>query len=249
MSAQLFVLLPPSEAKSAGGAEYSQVGEFDEVLAVARRQVMGALSKLLDTASVSALEKTLGVRGPLLERALASTGAVVRGVGQVLPAWQRYTGVVWAHLDASTLSEPQRGRLLVPSGLYGLTSGNDLVADYRLKMSVSLAPLGRLASFWRPHLTLALTERVRGAVVVDLLPREHSAAIDEVELGGVCEMHRVTFVDHDGERAVGHDAKAVKGEVARMVTLNGLEGLAKFRWNGWKAHHHRGVVRIVAPRA
>ncbi|MBW4078337.1 MAG: peroxide stress protein YaaA [Acidobacteria bacterium] len=249
MSAQLFVLLPPSEAKAVGGVGHAHTGAIDEQLSAARQEVVSALSTLLDTATPNVFEKTLGVRGPLLDRALASTRAIVDGSCELLPAWQRYTGVVWAHLDPSTLSDAQRRQLLVPSGLYGLTSGVDPVADYRLKMSASLAPLGKLSSYWRPRLAPVFTEQMRGAVVVDLLPREHELAIDETQLRDRCEFHRVTFVHHDGARAVGHEAKAAKGEVARVVVTRGWDSLAEFRWNGWKAHRHRGEVRIVAPRA
>ncbi|MHB1208841.1 MAG: peroxide stress protein YaaA [Acidimicrobiales bacterium] len=249
MSAHLFVLLPPSEAKAVGGVGRAYTGAFDEQLGAARREVVSALSTLLDTAGRDVLEKTLGVRGPLLDRALASTRAIADGSCECLPAWQRYTGVVWAHLDPSTLSDAQRRQLLVPSGLYGLTSGVDPVADYRLKMSASLAPLGKLSSYWRPRLAPVFTERMRGAVVIDLLPREHEVVIDDAQLRELCEFHHVTFVHHDGARAVGHEAKAAKGEVARAVVTLGWDSLAKFRWNGWKAHRHRGEVRIVAPRA
>lgn len=249
MSGPLFVLLPPSEAKAEGGVGHSGAGLFDERLGDARNQVVTALAALLQSADRGVIEKTLGVRGPLLDRALLSTAAIVEGTSEVLPAWRRYTGVVWAHLDPLTLSESKRGRILIPSGLYGITSGIDPVPDYRLKMSASLIPLGKLASYWKPALAPVLKEHVSGATVVDLLPHEHGAAIDIVQLRASCEVHRVSFVRHDGARAVGHEAKAVKGEVARAVLSDGWTSLGKFRWNGWKAHRHHGELRIVAPRS
>lgn len=248
MSGPLFVLLPPSEAKADGGVRRSPSGEFDARLSVARRGIEAALASLLEAASPGALEKTLGVRGSLLERALVSTRAIVDGVPETLPAWQRYTGVVWTHLDPATLSESQRHHLLIPSGLYGITSGTDPVANYRLKMNASLAHLGKLASYWKSLLTPVLEEYLSGAVVVDLLPREHEVAIDFARLRTVCEVHSIAFVQHDGSRAAGHDAKAVKGEVARALLSDGLERLADFRWNGWKARRHREELRIVASR-
>ncbi|MHB1251139.1 MAG: peroxide stress protein YaaA [Acidimicrobiales bacterium] len=247
MSGPLFVLLPPSEAKALGG-EHPYSGAFDDQLGASRHELVLALARLLETATPAVLEKTLGVRGPLLQRALGATRAIVDGTFEVLPAWQRYTGVVWTHLDPWTLSESQRSHLLIPSGLYGITSGADPVADYRLKMSASLAPVGKLAAYWRPLLAPVLKERLDGATLVDLLPHEHEVAIDATQLRSSCEVHRVAFVDHDGARAVGHDAKAVKGELARAALTDGWASLAKFRWNGWKAHVHRGELRIVAPR-
>lgn len=249
MSGALFVLLPPSEAKADGGVRPTSAGAFDERLADARHEVVRALHTLLQSADRGELEKTLGVRGPLLERALLSSRSIVEGTCDVLPAWRRYSGVVWSHLDPATLSDAMRSRLLIPSGLCGITSGSDPVPDYRLKMSASLSSLGTLAAHWRPVLTPALIDHVRGAAVVDLLPHEHARAIDVDQLRVSCDVHRVNFVRHDGARAVGHEAKAVKGEVARAVLCDGWSNLAKFRWNGWKAHRHHDEIRIVAPRS
>ncbi len=249
MSGALFVLLPPSEAKADGGVRPTSAGAFDEQLGDARRQVVSALRTLLQGADDAALEATLGVRGALLERALLSSRNIVEGTFDVLPAWRRYTGVVWSHLDPATLSTSMRSRLLIPSGLYGITSGSDPVPDYRLKMSASLSPLGTLVAHWRPVLAPVLIDHVSGATVVDLLPHEHARAIDVDQLSASCEVHRVSFVRHDGARAVGHEAKAVKGEVARAVLCEGWSSLEKFRWNGWKARRHHGELRIVAPRS
>lgn len=248
MSGSLFVLLPPSEAKTDGGAPNGLGGQFDAELAPARREVVTALGTLLETSSRPKLEKALGVRGALLERALLSTRAIVEGVADTLPAWQRYSGVVWTHLEPATLSESQRRQLLIPSGLYGVTSGVDRVADYRLKMSASLAPLGKLASYWKPRLTPVLEKSLRDATVVDLLPHEHEAAFDFERLRDSCVVRTVAFVQRDGARAAGHDAKAVKGEVARTLLRDGWDGLEDFRWNGWRSRRHHESLRIVAPR-
>lgn len=248
MSGPLFVLLPPSEGKTEGGVRGEAAGAFDIELGPARNDVVVALTTLLETATNAELERTFGVRGPLLARALVSMRALVDGEVETLPAWQRYTGVVWTYLDPVSLSESQRRQLLIPSGLYGVTSGVDPVADYRLKMNVSLSFLGKLASYWKPLLTPVLEEHLVGGVVVDLLPHEHEVAFDFARLRHSCEVQSVAFVQHDGAGAAGHDAKAVKGEVARTLLRDGLEGLTDFRWNGWKAHHHHGELRIVAPR-
>lgn len=247
MSRVLYVFLPPSEAKADGGEEYGFDGDFSS-LAGARQSVVAELAHLIDASSTRELEKTLGVRGPLLERALVATRALVNGEAGTTAAWQRYTGIVWSHLDAATLTSDQRARLLVPSGLYGVTSGLDPVADYRLKMNCSLGSLGRLSAYWKPMMINALADHLRDSIVVDLLPREHEVAIDFERLGESCEVHHISFVRHDGARAAGHDAKAVKGEVARHLLVSGVDGLDGFRWSGWRARVRHGHVRIVAPR-
>lgn len=248
MARSLFVLLPPSEAKVHGGFRVVKEGSFDEGLRAPRREVVTALAGLLEGGPRELLEKTLKVRGPLLERALESSLEVVRDAAPLLPAWKRYSGVVWSSLGPETLRRAQRRRILVPSGLYGITSAEDFVADYRLKMNVSLAPIGNLASFWKPHLTPALLEFLEGATVVNLLPREHEAAIDLAELNRACDVVTISFVDHHGDRAAGHDAKAVKGVVAREILTGKLDSMASFRWGGWKAGLHDGEFRVAAPR-
>jgi cytoplasmic iron level regulating protein YaaA (DUF328/UPF0246 family) len=185
------------------------------------------------TSAPERVERLLGVRGSLLERAMASSRLVVAGRAPVMPAWQRYSGVVWTHLDPVTLSRVERARVIVPSGLYGVTTGEDPVADYRLKMSASLSPLGNLATFWRPRLTKVLKRHLAGAVVVNLLPKEHAASIDEPALREVCEFVTVRFEDSGGA-AVGHAAKAVKGTLARELLMGGLDALRSFGSDQWR---------------
>jgi cytoplasmic iron level regulating protein YaaA (DUF328/UPF0246 family) len=248
VTGSLFVLLPPSEGKEAGGSRAVKIGAFDGTLGSSRLEVVGALARVLESDDETILIRTLGVRGPLLERALAATRSVVEGRAPVLPAYQRYSGVVWSHLDPASISEATRRRILVPSGLYGLSAGTDLVADFRLKMNVNLAPLGNIARYWRPLVTEAICGYVRRATVVNLLPKEHTAAIDFEMLGAVCDVIDVSFVSHDGTRAVGHDAKAVKGLVAREVLTKGEGSIASFRWEGWKACVRGERIEVVAPK-
>ena len=139
------------------------------------------------------------------------------------PAAQRYTGVLYKELDPSSLSGTALRRfnsnVLVVSGLWGLVAPKDLIPEYRLKMSASLAGLGKMSTWWRPFVTDALEERVRRAVVWDLLPKEHAAAIDWNRL----EPRRrvtVTFLDRDG-RTVSHWNKLLKGSIVRWLAETG----------------------------
>ena len=56
-----------------------------------------------------------------------------------MPAWRRYSGVVWDHLDPASLTH--RAPIVVVSGLHGLVGAEDPLPDYRLKMSANVAPL------------------------------------------------------------------------------------------------------------
>ena len=66
--------------------------------------------------------------------------------------------------------------MLIVSGLFGVVAPPDPIPHYKLKMSAALPGTGRLSTWWRPRLTAALAEQLRGRVVWDLLPQEHSAA-------------------------------------------------------------------------
>lgn len=241
------LLLPPSEAKADGGRPVGRPDAFADELAGPRAGVLAELERVLRSRRPAVQDRVLGVRGELLTRALAATDALVAGTAPVLPAWKRYTGVVWAALEPATLSPGARRRVLVPSGLYGLTTAADPVADHRLKLMVSLGRLGRLSTFWRPEVTAALARRTAGRTVVDLLPAEHAHAVDLAALARVGRVVRVRFVAADGARAVGHGAKSAKGRLARVLLDDGLDGVGGFVFDGWRAEVDGDVVTVTAP--
>ncbi|CAN5778975.1 hypothetical protein BH23ACT2_BH23ACT2_17410 [soil metagenome] len=146
------------------------------------------------------------------------------GVGPTRPAIERYRGVLYQELDAGSLRGAARRRLhrrvLVVSGLWGLVAPADPIPDYKLKMGTRLGSLGRLSTWWRPRLTEALVSPVRGAVVWDLLPNEHAAALD---WDALAPRNRITvrFVDRRG-RAVSHWNKLLKGSIVRWLAETGV---------------------------
>jgi uncharacterized protein len=102
--------------------------------------------------------------------------------------------------------------VVVVSGLLGLVALDDPTPEYRLKMGASLAPYGKLSTWWRPVLGKSITTWAAQRFVVDLLPNEHRAACESADVRGV----RVAFVERDGKVA-GHDAKVAKGRLARHL--------------------------------
>lgn len=249
MARRPFVLLPPSEGKEGGGSRTARIGTFDAALDEPRQDVVAALATLLDRGGPGEIERVLRVRGALLERAIEASHAVVDQRVRWLPAWRRYSGVVWSHLDPSTLSRGQRRNIIVPSGLYGVTTAQDVVGDYRLKMNVALAPFGGLATFWRPWVTPVLAQHCAGATVVNLLPGEHASAINMEALNETCKIVVIRFVAEGGVVVAGHEAKAVKGVVARQLSLDGLSVLETFNWRGWRTKRTLRDGRVLAPRA
>ena len=196
MARRTLVLLPPSEGKSTGGtgAPWAPGMQLFPDLDAQRALVLDAL----------------GADHPAR-------------VGPTRPAIERYSGVLYRELDVPTLSAEHRRRLyrnvVILSGLWGAVAPRDPIPDYRLKMGARCEPLGRMSSWWRPHLTEALRPRVRGAVVWDLLPVEHSAALD---WNALAPGHRVTirFLDQNG-KTISHWNKLLKGSVVRWLSETG----------------------------
>jgi cytoplasmic iron level regulating protein YaaA (DUF328/UPF0246 family) len=211
----LGLLLPPSEGKASGGNGPSwapELGQFSE-LAARRAQLVRALD-----AVGGGDERLLGVGGQhLIDARLANSFLTDN---PCLPAWRRYTGVVWSALEASSLPAEVKRRamssVVVVSGLLGLAALNDPTPEYRLKMGASLAPFGKLSTWWRPAIGETLTAWAGRRFVVDLLPNEHRAACSTARLRGVS----VTFVERAGKVA-GHDAKSAKGRLARHLLISG----------------------------
>jgi len=211
----LVLLLPPSEGKVAGGDGPPwtvDAGGFG-VLAPARTRVANALRR-----HRGGTGRMLGATGSLLRTARAANLALVGA--PTLPAWQRFSGVVWEHLGPATLRAPARRRaragVIVVNAVTGLAGWDDPVPDFRLKLSASVPPVGNLATFWRAPLSGALHDRLVGRTVVDLLPNEHRAAWSSAADDGAYRLVRPALATPDGKPA-GHAGKAAKGRLARAL--------------------------------
>jgi cytoplasmic iron level regulating protein YaaA (DUF328/UPF0246 family) len=217
------LLLPPSEGKADGGTLSGSVAGWDPsdgmfgTLSPRRTELAALLAE-----SRGGDEQLLGVTGEHLARAQAVNSALLGA--PTMPAWQRYTGVVWEHLDPATLPAAARRKIVVFSGLLGLVRGDDPTPDYRLKMSMNPG-VGKLSSWWRPDLSHRLNSTARSKVVIDLLPQEHRAAwTPDSRVEGVS----VSLLDPSGKPG-GHFAKAAKGELARALLVDGLQVLDTWR--------------------
>jgi len=216
---KLIILLPPSEGKAESGKTGTRFtetsGTFGKSLGKQRREVVAALKQVRGGSP-----KLLGVSGAHLTRAQQANLAV-HGA-KTLPASQRYTGVVWDHLDLASLplatQKIAAKNIIIISGLLGLVTAGDPTPDYRLKIGASLAPMGKLSSWWRDEISNVLNKHCAGAVVISLLPQEHSAALIPDSESIQSYLH-VDLATKSG-KAGGHDAKAAKGRLARHLLIN-----------------------------
>ncbi len=243
MSRLPLILLPPSEGKALGGGARGRGGALGGLLAEPRAVLLASLSAL--SGDRAAVERLTRSKGPLLDRAIDSFARLVAGDAALLATWRRYTGVVWTHLEPATLTPAQRRRILVPSALYGVTGGEDPIADYRLTFHANVAGCGPLGVYWRDSVSSALSQVAGRSPVVDLLPAEHRRVVDLERLAATARVITVRFESADGQKAIGHVAKAVKGVLARRLLDEGLDALESFTWGPWRAAMHDDRVATV----
>ena len=218
MPRRRIILIPPSEGKALGGEgptwEEAE-GATDHPLHAHRRTVVDALTAALgrELADRAAAASVLGVKGDALDRALDADAGL--DAAATLPAIERYDGVLYQHLDATSFDARTRARLVrsvrILSGLWGVLRPDEAIPDYRLKMGATLPGLGKLSAWWRRPLSEHLAAEIRSAEVWNLLPQEHAAAV-RVPRGTTVLTATFLRPGRDGSPvAVSHWNKALKG--------------------------------------
>ncbi|MGW0006588.1 peroxide stress protein YaaA [Nocardia grenadensis] len=217
----MLVLLPPSETKSDGGSggplELSALA-FDSLTEV-RAQLISDLVAL--AGDPDAARAALGL-GKNSEAELARNAAV--RTSPTRPALERYTGVLYDALDASSFTRAQRAkalaRIAVGSALFGAVRAGDPIPAYRLSGGSKLPGRPTLAAVWRDHLGPALRDAAGDELVVDLRSGTYQ------QLGRVPGAVTATVLtEHaDGSRTVvSHFNKHHKGLLARALVLTRAE--------------------------
>ena len=222
----MIVLLPPSEAKAAGGSG-PPVGARPALstpsLAAPRAALLSALRRAART-DRAALVTGLTLPAGLADAALAADIAATRA--PTLPALDRYTGVLYAALQPARLPRAARARaerdLVVLSGLWGVVRGGDLVPDYRVPAAGSVPGLGRVAAHWREPLRAVLPALLADEPVVDLRSTDYRALWrpDRALAGQVVEVRVLADRGRGDPAPVSHHAKSVKGLLARALVVS-----------------------------
>jgi len=147
------------------------------------------------------------------------------------PAIERYTGVVYEHINWPTLSEKSKKYMekhtFIFSGLFGMLTPMTLIPDYKLKMNVL-----SLQHHWNPILTEALNNEKS---IIDLLPQVHRKAYTPNKKNVI----PVDFliINKGKKTAAGHFGKAVKGEFIRHMAQNNVTNIdefSSFEYDGFK---------------
>ena len=212
----MLLVLPPSETKRDGGTEGTtldlwQLGYW--ALTPQRNLAVAALARL--SKSVSLSREALGL-GPRQRFEIDRNRALM--AAPLLPALDRYTGVLYDGLSAETLSPSARafadGHVVIGSALFGLLRANDGIPAYRLSHDSRL-PGQSLRALWRDGVSVELAQRP--GVILDLRSEAYSALGPAPRREGSFYI-RVLSAGPDGTRtALSHFNKKAKGEFTRAV--------------------------------
>ncbi|HEY0247829.1 MAG TPA: peroxide stress protein YaaA [Gryllotalpicola sp.] len=229
----MLLLLPPSETKRPGGVPGSrlELGALRyPMLTDARRATLDAVAALAQDreASVAALGLGPTQRGEVEKNRVLESS-------ELLPAADRYTGVLYDALDAVSLPRPARERLgrhvVIHSAVLGPVGALDGIPDYRLAHDAKLPGL-RLKALWADAAAAALAAEAE--LVLDARSQSYAA------LGPAPHAVRLEVVAEDGRgrrRALNHFNKHAKGELARAFALSGENPRTVAELTDWGAAH------------
>jgi hypothetical protein len=220
----VLVLLPPSEAKAAGG----RGGPVDlerlswPELGPVRRRVGDVLSELCRDHPAAA-RATLGLSSAL-DGDRAADAALWES--RTMRAGARYTGVLHQALGWPTLPGPARSRanrsLVVLSGLWGATRPTDRLPAYRIGIATRLPGLPTLPALWHRPLGEALDDEVAASGALDLRSAGYSRLYRPTGRAA-SRLVAVRMAGPDGRRAApSYASKLAKGSLVRAMLLTGL---------------------------
>jgi cytoplasmic iron level regulating protein YaaA (DUF328/UPF0246 family) len=211
----VLILLPPSEGKTApsqGARVELEELVYTEELGERRAGLLDALEKLGRGSRKKAIEALAISAGQADEVAVdAALRAAPAG-----PAGEIYSGVLYERLELAKLPARTRKRVLIASALWGVVRPDDRIPYYRLSAKARLPKVGSLAAYWRASLAAALPDE-EGSLVVDMRSGAYAAAWKPKRSTLLAVR---AFSEQSGVRKpVSHMAKAVRGEVARVLLL------------------------------
>lgn len=228
----MLLLLPPSETKRTGGPEGTRLDyaalTWPELTQQRRAAVEG----------VRKLSRNLGAATSALRLGGTLAGEVARNrvilTSPVLPAIDRYEGVLYEGLDAATLTVDQRafaGRhVAIASAAFGLTAALDPIPAYRLSHDSRLPGLS-LLRLWREPLSAVLA--ATDGLLLDLRSEAY-AAMGPLPVRPDAVFVRLVSEDAGGRRrALNHFNKTGKGLFVRRLIEAGIvhpDAAALIRW-------------------
>jgi cytoplasmic iron level regulating protein YaaA (DUF328/UPF0246 family) len=222
----VIVLIPPSETKAEGGAGVLEPAALGfPALRGRRRTAQAALRRVPLRDAPSVLK--LGAR-----TAHEARWNRELTTGPVLPAIERYTGVLYDGLGAASLAPAARAwvdeHVVIASALFGLLRAADPIPLYRLSGSTFLPDLP-LKAHWRGAVAEALA--ATGEWVLDARSEAY------VALGAAPAGSAFLLVETADGRALNHFNKHAKGALVRALAESGAEAHSRDELLAWAGAH------------
>ena len=208
----MYILLPSSELKSVGGAALNPLQ--DEL-----SSYRSILSNELQLSPATNLSKS-SINSELIHK----LNKEISDHSKLLPAWERYQGVVYRFLNL-TKNDPLE-LIHICSPYLGIAAANSNIPNYKLSFNSSVGNIGKLSNFWSknlPHHTIFSQE----GVFLDLLTQSQRSLITYPK-GSI--VYQIDFLAND-RKLIGHLGKETKGRFLREfinyeLPLNKLQSLA-----------------------
>lgn len=244
------VLLPPSESKRPdGGSAISRplILTHDDDLRETRARVQQALVEASTLPDAATRIFKLGVK------AAAEVDHNLRlDTAPVLPAIERYVGVVFDEIEVSTLPVDARawinGHVLIQSALFGIVAAGDLIPPYRLSASTRLTDqLGTtLKRVWNDAFALLSPP---ASFTLDLRSKDYQALAplpNDVEW---ISLDIVQRSEDGGVRALNHFNKRAKGDLVRRLALSGAQLTSTDDFIAWATANELEVSPGATPHS
>ena len=216
----MLVLLPPSETKRDGGIPDTALDlgalSFPE-LGRQRREALAGVRRV--SRSVAVATHALGL-GPTQKFEIERNRTL--GSSPVMPAIDRYTGVLYDGLGADALEVAARAfverSVVIHSALFGLVRAADPIPAYRFSHDsrVPGMPLGRL---WREPISRVLAGQ--DGLILDLRSEIYADLGPAPERSSSAFLRVVTRDSGGTKRALNHFNKKGKGEFVRALATGG----------------------------
>ena len=228
------ILIPPSEGKA-------KVRSLEVVFKDTNFQFAQYTQQIVDLLCLIENEDLTSVYGTTQDKAIMfhrQNQDVFNS--KCVPAIERYTGVVYNHIEWSSLSTKAQNymkkHIIIFSGLFGLLQPDTLIPDYKLKMNVL-----SLKSLWGPIISDYLKDE---DIIFDLLPQVHRKAYTPNK-----NTIQIDFlVQNKGKTsAAGHFGKAVKGQFIRFLASNQItktKDFKSFEYDGFKWNGKQFIKNI-----
>lgn len=243
------ILLPPSETKRSGGSGAPLDADRLALPSLAPQRAAVADALVALAADPVAVRHVLKLSEGQLD-AIEDNAALL--TSPTMAAVDRYTGVLYDALDASTLDAASRrwlhSHVWIHSAPFGPVRALDPIPTYRLAAGTSLPGIPPLRRHWAQATSAAIAEEA-AAFVLDLRSEAY------VALGPVpasVSSAYVRVVTGEG-RALNHFNKKTKGELVRALatdrprirSLAGLKRWASARAIEIRPGEHTGVLELV----